>query len=414
MKKHISPFVLILMTLAITLACRIPGFTSPTPTDEPHITQEILAGEATATEETIQIAEPTATEVGLPLPDPHDVEPTAQPIITPPNAGQIAYIYNGNVWRYFVDSKESVQVTMDGIPGDHMNSYSRPGFSPDGRYLAFNQGTRSAVQDLVNGTLTDISPYGQFFAWSEEETEFFGVQGDFACPDIDNLDDQELINFDLLRFDLNDLANPTLLANIGGGLKFPAAISGDGQWASIVYCACFSECGSENLWYLPTVSAITPPINLFPGSIDFSADNTRLTVSQHQMFGYIQSPLYVASINFSDMDEIFSIPNVAPINAKWSPDGEWIAFTGVIFADDAFEETDRCVRLVKPDGSQAYVVECLFADFVTWSPDGTQLLYSQIFGTHQGLFIYDLATSGRTALPIQADPYTEIIWGRLQ
>lgn len=411
MKKPVSAFFLILMMMAISLACSLPGLTSPPPTDEPLTTQEILAAETTATEESAQVVEPTAPEVEIPSPDPP--EPTAQPSITSPNAGQIAYIYNGNVWRYFVDSKEIVQVTSDGILADHLNSYSRPGFSVDGRYLAYNQGTRSAVQDLVNDTVTDISPYGQFFAWSETEVEFFGVRGDFACPDIDDLDDQSLISFDILRFDLNDLANPSLVATIGGGLNFPAAISGDGQWASIVYCACYSECGGENLWYLPTLSAITPPINLFPGSIDFSPDNTQLTVSEHQMFGYVQSPLYVASVNFSGMNEIFSIPNVAPINAKWSPDGEWIAFTSVIFADDAFTETDRCVRLIKPDGSQEFVAECLFADFITWSPDGTQLLYSQKLGTQQGLFIYDLATSGKSTLPIQADPYTEIAWGRL-
>jgi Tol biopolymer transport system component len=152
---------------------------------------------------------------------------------------------------------------------------------------------------------------------------------------------------------------------------------------------------------------------MYPGNIDFSPDNTQLTVSQHQMFGYMQSPLYVANINYAGMTEVFSIPDVAPVNAQWSPDGAWLAFTGVIFDEDAFTEIDRCVRLVKPDGSQEYVAECMFAEFVTWSPDGGHLLYSQRVGAKNQLYIYNLGTSARTKLPIQADPYTLVDWGRL-
>ena len=416
MRKQIPLISIILILLAASAACRLPGFSSPPTVDQPQITTASVEAEISAIDDTIQIPEPAPTEEISPTLEltPTDPDPTVDSPSTPPNAGQIAFIQNGNVWRYLIDSNEILQITSDGIPGDYISHYGKPGFSPDGRYLAFNKGAGSRVLDLTNNALIDISSYGQYFAWSGEPTQFFGVRGEFACPDIVNLDDQDLINFDILRFDLNDLANPTLLANIGGGLKIPTAISGDGQWASIVFCRCFSECAYEDLWHLPSSSAINPPTNLYPGNIDFSPDSAKLTVSQHQMFGYIQSPLYVANIDYSSMIEIFSIPNVAPINAHWSPDGEWIAFTGVIFTDDEIMETDRCVRLIRPDGSQEFVIECSFANFVTWSPDGDQLLYSQVIGTQEHLFIYDLATSSPTKLPIQADPYSEIDWGRLQ
>ena len=409
MKKQMPPFLLICLVLAVSLACRLPGITPPPATDEPQITPE-------ATEDPLVVTEPTATGEALPSPDPTptDPEPTIEPTTTPANAGQIAYIYGGNLWRYLIDSGASVQVTTDGIPGDYMNSYGRPSFSPDGRYLAFNQGDSSSILDLDDNSLMDISNYGQFFAWHGEGTQFFGVQGNFACPDIDDLDDQVLINFDILRFDLEDLANPTHLANIGGGLSFLSAISGDGEWASITFCGCYSECGSENLWHLPTASAIPPPMDLYAGNIDFSPDDLQLTVSQHQMFGYYQSPLYVANIDYTGMIEIFSEPDVAPIHVRWSPDGEWIAFTGVIIADDMFMEADRCVRLIKPDGSQSFVLECSFADFITWSPEGDQLLFSQEIGTQTQIFIYDLATDTITLLPIQVDPFFGMDWGRLQ
>lgn len=416
MKKYVLLGLTTLTILAVTLACRIPGLTPPAATEEPQATQVIVEAEPTATEDALPHPEPTATEDVSPSPEPAatDLEPTAGPSASPDNAGQIAYVFKGNLWRYLIDSNETIQVTTDGIPGDHMNRYGWPAFSPDGRYLAVNKGNGSIIYDLTNNTQIDITDYGQFFAWTADERQFFGVQGDFACPEIENLEDQILINFDILRFDLNDLANPTHLANIGGGLKFPVAISGDGQWTSIAHCACYSECGPENLWYLPTESLFTPPISLYPGSIDFSPDDTQLTVSQHQMHGYFQSPLYVANIDFSGMVDIFSIPDVAPINAQWSPDGEWIAFTGVVIvADDEFNESDRCVRLIRPDGSQEYVAECLSADFITWSPNGNQLLYSQPLGAIVHFYIYDLATSARTKLPFQADPYTLVAWGRL-
>ncbi|MFU8826715.1 MAG: hypothetical protein ACNA70_04405 [Brevefilum sp.] len=413
MRKHIYPLLITLMILAISLACSLPGLSRPTPTDEPQVLQEPTS---TATEDAAQTPEPSETEEVLPTPEPTAIEsePTAEPQLSPDNAGQIAYIFNGNVWRYLIDSKQIVQVTTDGISGDHMNTYGKPGFSPDGRYLGFNKGNSSWILDLVQDTLINISPYGQFFTWTTEETQFFGVQGDFACPDIENLEDQNLINFDILRFDLNDLSNPTLLANIGGGLKFLANISGDGQWASIVHCACYSECGSENLWHLPSASVIAPPVSIQPGNIDFSPDNAQLTVSQHQMFGYFQSPLYVANVDYSSIVEILSFPGVAPVDSRWSPNGEWIAFTGIIIDEDEFTDVDRCVRLVRPDGSQEYVVECMFADFITWSPDGAQLLYSQTVAGQRQFYIYDLATSARTKLPFQAAPYTTLAWGRLQ
>jgi hypothetical protein len=415
MKKSVPLGLLTLMIVAATLACRLPGLSAPTATDEPEATQVIIGAEPTATEDALPSPEPTSTEDVSPSPEPAatDPEPTAGPPTSPDNAGQIAYTFNGNLWWYIIDSDEAIQMTTDAVTGDHMTTYRKPGFSPDGRYLAYNQGNNSWVTDLVNDTLIDISAYGQFFAWSDEDSQFFGVKGDFACPDIEDLDDQYLINFDILRFDIENISNPTLLVNIGGGLKVPVEISGDGQWASIAHCACYSECGSENLWHLPTASSIDPPIDMYPGNIDFSPDNTQLTVSQHQMFGYMQSPLYVANINYAGMTEVFSIPDVAPVNAQWSPDGAWLAFTGVIFDEDAFTEIDRCVRLVKPDGSQEYVAECMFAEFVTWSPDGGHLLYSQRVGAKNQLYIYNLGTSARTKLPIQADPYTLVDWGRL-
>jgi hypothetical protein len=260
----------------------------------------------------------------------------------------------------------------------------------------------------------DISPYGQFFAWGGEETQFYAIQGEMECPAIEDLDDQELLNFDIVRLNVKDLSNATQIANVGGGLRFIQAISPDGEWASINICGCYSECGPASLWHLPTLSIVTPPDGVDVGSFDFSHDSQLMVFWREQMYGYVEAPLYAADTYYGDAIELFDSSNAAPLNARWSPDIEWVAFTSVYF-DDELTETDRCVWLIKPDGTQETEVECLFAELAAWSPDGTQLLYSQNDDSLEEYYIYDLFTGTKTPIPIQVDPYSKgyFDWGRL-
>ena len=408
MNKHFYPMCLmIVVVIGVTVACGLPVSTprEPTETAEVISTQPMPLEEATATDEVIPPILPTAM----------DTELATEPATNMINSGQIAYRYDNQVWRYLVDSGEMIQVSS-GVTGDEFSmTYGRAQFSPDGRFLAYNLGDGSWIQNFEVGTRIDISPYGQFIAWQGEGTQFYAVQGEMECPAIEDLDDQELLNFDIVRLDLTDLNNATLIANISGGLRFMSAISPNGEWASINICGCYSECGPASLWHLPSLSVITPPAGVEVGNFDFSPDSQQMTVSLQQMYDYVESALYVANTDYSEMIEVFSASNTAPLDARWSPDGEWIAFTTVSFADDEFTETDRCVRLIRPDGGQESVVECAAAKLATWSPDGGQLLFSQNEGSLDQFFIYDLNTGTKTPIPIQVDPYTRgyIAWGRL-
>ena len=408
MNKHFSPmYLLIVVVIVVSVACGLPGSTQREPTATPEMinTQPTPLEEATATDEVTPPILPTATETGI------ATEPPTSMI----NSGQIAYRYDGQIWRYLVDSGEMIQVSSVVIGDEFSMGYGRAQFSPAGRYLAYNLGNRSWLQDFETDTSMDISPYGQFFAWQGEGTQFHAVQGDMECPAIEDLDDQELLNFDIVRLDVQDLSNATLIANIDGGLRFVSAISPNGEWASINICGCYSECGPASLWHLPTLSVITPPAGMDVGNFDFSPNSQQMTVSLQQMFGYVESALNVANTDYSEIIEVFSAPNTAPLDARWSPDGEWIAFTTVIFADDEFTEIDRCVSLIRPDGNQEAVVECTFAELAAWSPDGAQLLYSQNDGSLEQFYIYDLITGTKTPIPIQVDSYSKgyIAWGRL-
>jgi len=405
MKKHKSIFIMTLILIILSLSCHLPGLQVPVDTEEHEIRPPTTENTITAaTDESLDL-KPTITE---------ELPPTPEPTSPKATDGQIAYIHKGNVWRYFISSQEMIQVTTDGVPGDNSKSYGNLAFSPDGRYLTFSKDSETTIIDFTNNALINISDYGQFFSWTAEGTQFYSVQGDFECPEIDELDNQVLINFDIYKFDLNNLENPTHLANIGGGLNFMLTISNDGKWASIIHCGCYSSCGSENLYYLPTKEIFSPPVDLYPGYISFSPDSNQMVVSNFQLYGYFESPLYLAKIDFTDVTEIFSQTNVEPICAQWSPDGEWIVFIGVILTEDGFEELDRCIQLIKSDGSHQYIVECSGANFLTWSPTGDQLLYSQKADNQREIYIYDLTSNQSTKLPIQADPSFGIDWGRLQ
>jgi hypothetical protein len=408
MNKKLAPiYVMITVIIAVSIACALPGSPQREHTETAAVisTQLMPLEESTATEEVAQPILTTATDVLI----------TTELPPSEINSGQISFKYEGNLWRYRVDSGEIIQVTSFGIVNDFSIGYPRAQFSPDGHYLAYNMVGGSWIHDFESDNTIDISPYGKFIFWVGEGTEFYAVQGEMECPAIEDLDDQELLNFDIMILDVMDLNNNALIANIGGGLRFVSAISPNGEWASINSCGCYSECGPANLWHLPTLSVTTPPAGVNDGSFDFSPDSQQMTVSRLQMFGYVESALYVANMDYSEMIEVFSASNTAPLDARWSPDGEWIAFTTVIFADDEFTETDRCVRLIKADGSKESVVECAFAELATWSPDGTQILFSQNDGSLERFFIFDLITGTKTAIPIQVDPYTKgyIDWGRL-
>jgi hypothetical protein len=401
-------FWLIILMLALQACNRIP-ISRPIPTDPSVPKQETVEPPAPETlppaEQPPQTEEPVPTEVPS--------EPTQDPVEDINEDGQIAYIFGGNVWRYLVTPGISQQITTDGSTADYTNRYTNPQFSPDGRYLAYTKNGVSTVLDFLDNVTIDLSPYGEFFSWTGTGHQFFVELGDFECPPVDNLSEQTLINFDVVRYDLDVLTSPAPLANIGGGLKFLSAISPNGLYATVTNCGCYSECGSDTLWYLPTVSTISAPASLRIGNVDFSSDSLFMVVSNYQMFGYSQSPLYIANSDFSGLLSIYDEPNVAPTTSQWSPDMLWIGFTAISFTND-MEASDSRVILVHPDGSGQMVVEGNFANMADWAPDSSKLIYYQEVGSTYTFYIYDLAAMTKTMLPFTVDAYnTDIDWGVL-
>ncbi|MCD4753118.1 MAG: hypothetical protein K8R40_08615, partial [Anaerolineaceae bacterium] len=260
-------------------------------------------------------------------------------------------------------------------------------------------------------SVIDLSSYGRLFKWAANPDQFYAASEGFTCPELANLEDQELINFDVLRYTLGSLDSPHLLANISGGLRFPQTISNDEQYLSTLNCACYSECGGHILWHLPSETIQPPDIDLFAGAIDYSPDSLRLAVTTWQMYGYTESSLYLANSNFSGVTEIYNEPGVAPVRPLWSSTGEWIAFTAFIIGPDEFRPASSQVMYTNSDGTMITTVEGGYAIMVDWSPDGSQLLYRGDANGPEHVYLYDLATSGTTLLPMFAT--SEMDWGIL-
>ncbi|HET59650.1 MAG TPA: hypothetical protein ENN32_04710, partial [Chloroflexi bacterium] len=248
MKKMRLPlFALLTLLLAVAMACSLINLLNPP--QPPVPTEEI---ETPVIEPTEPDPEPTPTdEPGPPL------EPTE----TPPEPGQIAYVFEGNIWRYLVDSGEMIQLTFDGVADSYEGGYGSPLFSADGRYLSYMKNDVSFLHNLQDNSV--ISLPVMIFQWSRTQpATFYAASGSFTCPAVEDLEDQALISFDLLRYDADDPVTPPVMATIGGGLKFPQTISDDEQYASILYCACYSECGSYVVWHLPSATAMASPTDV--------------------------------------------------------------------------------------------------------------------------------------------------------
>ncbi len=240
-------------------------------------------------------------------------------------------------------------------------------------------------------------------------------RGDLDCPAVDALDEQTLLNFDLVKTSYDAPTTQIVLANVAGGLRFPHQVSENLQWAGVISCGCYSECGAIGLYHLSGGNFVAPPMDIFAGDLAFSPDSLFLITATRQIYGYAQSPLYIANIDYSGITPIFSEPNAAPLFYLWSPNGDWIAMTLIYFASDGMEITSSRVVLLRPNGSDITIVESNNANLVDWSPDGTQLLYSVTGSTATRFFIYDLASGVKTELPptLDATIPSQADWGTL-
>lgn len=104
-------------------------------------------------------------------------------------------------------------------------------------------------------------------------------------------------------------------------------------------------------------------------------------------------------------------PGTGSFGAKWSPDGQWLAFERYHGGDDP-----TTIQLIRPDGSdERQLVESDgYQMGAAWSPDGTRILFGmagpQEGGPTGGLWIVDVDGSDlRQILPDGASPSWQVV-----
>ncbi len=122
-------------------------------------------------------------------------------------------------------------------------------------------------------------------------------------------------------------------------------------------------------------------------NVSYSTDGARIALTVFPRQG--PRELWVANADGSGATQIASSANVS--RASWSPDGEWIAYAA---------DTDRAssIHLVRPDGSDDRMIGPLLTDrdyfSVSFSPDGSSLLFDQGTDVGFGIFVMDIDGTG--------------------
>ena len=353
---------------------------------------------------------PTHTPDEDPLPVPTSTATSLAAVDMP--GGQIAFFQGDTLYRYLSDRGQilpvisGLEVVVPRFTGGRFLQ-----FSPCGRYLGLTLESTSMIIDLETDARYDLQHLGDFFAWQGEGAQFYAVWGMFidACF-LDQLDEQDQFEFEILLVDLADLDHPATVATVPGELRYLWDVSLDGAYASVLLCACFTVCGSQELWQLDTMTVVPSLLDEGFEEYDFSPDNHKMAISYTFVAGYTDSPIYVAGRDYSDLRQVFYQPEVVPLYKTWCPNSQWIAFNALDFIPATGEYIDDCVMLVRYDGAELIEVACGFAELAAWSPEGDQLLYR----LEDALWVYDLAEGGHTSLPIESDARIELFaWGRL-
>ncbi len=405
--KIISKFSSIVMfcVLLFVVACTAPEVLPLTIEETPR-----EQSSSTMTEMPAEDSEKTTTLVFTSIPSVIITEEPQQQLKEEKSLiGQIAFVSRGDIWCYIFNNQTLVKITTGGNGG-----YQNLQISPEGSYLAYNKDKVINIYDFRYDKITQISGQGLFVNWAEESDTLFTVRENLSCDDIDELEDQIQINYDIFRINLNNTETNELITNISGGLKVPQMISGDGIWGSFLNCRCFSECSGHSLWHLPSDTEIShPELGLSGGEFSFSPDSEYVAFSFYQGMGYAPSPLFVSDINYTTTEILYNESDQAVEHPLWSSTGDIIAFNALRFDEEGMDLQSSWVTLIQADGSKWMTVGGNLSKVVTWSPDGGYLLYYQEDQSAEQYYIYNLTSGESILLPFVPEDYRLVDWGVL-
>lgn len=133
-------------------------------------------------------------------------------------------------------------------------------------------------------------------------------------------------------------------------------------------------------------------------SFDWAPDGSRIVYSTGNL--NVSEPDGSRPLRISEEGEYGSSP-------RWSPDGQWIAYTGYVSATFSY-----ALRLASPDGSTHRTLSPGKVQGTAWSPDSSHLSYVRGGGNGAAgsLFVFDVNSGVESAIAHGLSPYSWTAW----
>jgi len=170
------------------------------------------------------------------------------------------------------------------------------------------------------------------------------------------------------------------------------AISKDGQQ---LYAVAKESRGELSIYEYKTHQFVPFLGGISACDVDFSRDGKWIAY-----VSYPEGTLWRSRTDGSERRQL-TVPPLAVVNPRWSPDGKLIAFTDYSNGDrqQMKDDTQRRIYLVSADGGDTQLLVAGYADDPTWSPDGNSIVYSYHSAQPDSeVRILDLTTMKSTAI----------------
>jgi len=320
--------------------------------------------------------------------------------------GVIAYAEeDGNLYLYIGEINETIQLTSDASN----SGYTFPRFSPDGRFLAYLTDNASGgdlyVMDLetkVSERLARKVGYWGNYDWApDSKSIIYGFDAEKSCLAYD----QES-TFGIFQIQLDTQDKTEIIAPHGTivPLKGPK-FSGDGNWISFESYPCFS---SGYRFYTMNIATGETYDSGAGAEADWSPSEPMLAIAQ-STWGGGEGNLAMNTPDLNQMDLIDASSGMQFGDPNFSPDGYWVALRSYTLTESLYvsdEEMarweDNTILLNLQDERQLEICssrEMVGCGFVSWSPDGSQVIFYTNENNNAQWYIYNLENNERVSIP---------------
>lgn len=332
--------------------------------------------------------------------------------------GKVAYIAGGDVWVVDLDTGQRTRLTRDG-------RNSRPQWSTDGRWIAYQKDDHLWVAEAVPGKEIPISKTPvRAFAWSPRENRlaYISASGDLVIWDADRQNHHTLVESGivatLFRFaweaggkwiayeaasgrewslrkislegDLSNLYTTTDMTRVPHLVGWTR----DSLWllAWIGPASALAEADGLPLCLIPATGGVPRCLEqrmlLYPDWLSWSPDGRLAFIAGAGRETWVNKGLAVMDPASLAVHWLVSPADQAPVQPAFSPDGTQIAYSAGPFtpAEAAYARRDRAL-----DQRRIWVVETLsgrrrqltnddrFRDErPLWSADGRHILFARL------------------------------------